>query len=226
MDITSILNSFEKFYALFNIDAIIGIFDLKAQELVFGGLENSTFKKDIQKNIDQILFLQSLSSNRIKGSENGTVFGDFIVSIKTRNGIQASKLFELLVLNDCLTPLDVLGTTTEHLSIKSMDRLKINGRDIRTSHGHYTQYVYEEDNLLRKHILRSYPARRRSGILINIYNVDPQTIMDNMMRAAPQNCHYFVKAERTGRGILSGVYIITPEEKNYIGVHISNKERT
>jgi len=225
MDITSILNSFEKFYALLGMYTTIGIFEKKTERLIFGGLENETFKKEIRKSIDDILYLQTLSKQPIKKSINGTVYDDFIISIMTSNGMPANKLFEYMVIHDCLSPLELLGTTTEHLSFKSMDSLKIPGRNIEAAHGNNTVYVYTENDLLRRHILRADQNARKSGMLIDVYNIDPQKVLDRVMESAPRDCRFFINLERTRRGFLNNLYIVTPDPHNYIGFHISCKEK-
>jgi hypothetical protein len=225
MDITSISNSFEKFYVLFGIFASIGIFDKKTGRLIFGGLENETLKKEIRRSIDEILYLQTLTKEPIKKSIHGTVYGDFIISIKTSNGMPANKLFECMVIHDCLSPLEVLSTTTEHLTSKSMERLKISGRDIISTHANNTQYVFTEENLLRRHILRADQNARKSGFIIDVYNIDPQKVLDRVMESAPRDCRFLVNVERTRRGFLNNLYIVTPDPHNYIGFHISCKEK-
>jgi hypothetical protein len=225
MDITSISNSFEKFYALFGMYTTIGIFEKKTERLIFGGLENETFKKEIRRSIESILYLQTLIKEPIKKSIDGSVYGDFIISIKTNNGMPANKLFECMVIHDCLSPLEVLGTTTEHLTFKSMERLKIPGRDIMTTHGNNTQYVYTEENLLRRHVLRADHNARKSGIIIDVYNNDPQKVLHRVMELAPRDCRFIISPERTRKGFLVNLYIVTPDPLNYIGFHISCKEK-
>ena len=225
MDITSISNSFEKFYALFGMYTTIGIFEKKTERLIFGGLENETFKKEIRRSIESILYLQTLIKEPIKKSIDGSVYGDFIISIKTNNGMPANKLFECMVIHDCLSPLEVLGTTTEHLTFKSMERLKIPGRDIMTAHGNNTLYVYTEDDLLRRHVLRADHNARKSGLIIDVYNIDPQKVLNRVMESIPRDCRLFISQEKTRRGFLNNLYIVTPDPLNYIGFHISCKEK-